>query len=359
MQPPSILILGNHPASGYSMHRFARELAKAYAARGWLVTQRSPTDRLSRRFRSRPIEKLVAYVESLIFFPAQLLADGGARRNIHVADHSNALWLLFLGGRRRTVVTCHDLIAVRAALGELPEHRTRWTGRIYQQLVLRGLRRADTVHTVSDATAVDVARLAGNVRITTVRHPVSVTTPASASRTGPYLLIVSSSGWRKRRERAVEVWKRLRDTSRWPKLRLVVVGADLSEREVGNSAHLAADIVCLSGLSDEELFAAYANATALLQVSKYEGFGWPIVEANAMGTPALCTDDAVFREVAGGAGTFIPEDLEEVDWDAIATHVSSPSARDAAKANAERFTFDAFATGIDEIARSTFGVRNA
>lgn len=337
------------------MHRFARELTRAYEEQGWGVTCRAPKGYLSVRLRSKPAAKLAAYVENLVIFPARVLASRHTPRHIHIADHSNALWLLALRGRRSTVVTCHDLIAVRAALGEFPEHRTRWTGRLYQRLVLRGLQRADAVHTVSDATATDVARLAGSERITTVRHPVSVTAPAPTSRTQPYLLVVSSSGWRKRRERAVEVWRRMRATSAGSNLKLVVVGADLSEREVGDFVQLASDIRCVSGLTDEELFATYANATALLQVSKYEGFGWPIIEANAMGTPAICTDDVVFREVAGTAGSFIPEDLNKMDWEELATHVSDPAAREAALENAGRFTFEAFASGIDEIARSTFG----
>lgn len=48
------------------------------------------------------------------------------------------------------------------------------------------------------------------------------------------------------------------------------------------------------------LFALYANATALIQPSVYEGFGIPPLEAMSMGTQAVISDIEVFREIYSG-----------------------------------------------------------
>jgi glycosyltransferase involved in cell wall biosynthesis len=51
----------------------------------------------------------------------------------------------------------------------------------------------------------------------------------------------------------------------------------------------------------ELLEALYNRAHALLFPSRFEGFGWPIAEAQACGCPVLCRDAAPMSEVAGGA----------------------------------------------------------
>ncbi len=57
---------------------------------------------------------------------------------------------------------------------------------------------------------------------------------------------------------------------------------------------------------DETLRALYDRAALLVSPSIYEGFGLPLVEAMAAGTPVVCSDIPVFREVAGDAAAFVP-----------------------------------------------------
>ena len=69
----------------------------------------------------------------------------------------------------------------------------------------------------------------------------------------------------------------------------------------------------VNGASDEQYESALLAATALVTASRDEGFGLPVVEAQALGTPVLVSDIPIFREIGGpGAGYFHPDRVEEV-----------------------------------------------
>ena len=66
-------------------------------------------------------------------------------------------------------------------------------------------------------------------------------------------------------------------------------------------------------VSDKELTNLYKNATALVFPSLMEGFGLPGVEAMRIGTPVVCSDIPVFREIYGEACLkFNPRDPEDI-----------------------------------------------
>jgi glycosyltransferase involved in cell wall biosynthesis len=67
-------------------------------------------------------------------------------------------------------------------------------------------------------------------------------------------------------------------------------------------------LVLHDGASDADYRAVLRTATALVHASRDEGFGIPLVEAMALGTPVVVSDIPVFREVAGGAGVYVDPD---------------------------------------------------
>jgi len=66
----------------------------------------------------------------------------------------------------------------------------------------------------------------------------------------------------------------------------------------------------LTGVSDETLRALYSMAGALVFPSIAEGFGWPILEAQACGCPVMTTNAPAIRETSGGAAIHV----EEGNW---------------------------------------------
>ena len=85
---------------------------------------------------------------------------------------------------------------------------------------------------------------------------------------------------------------------------LVFVGLRLTPtlRSLGEELGIIDRIVEVEGASNDLLEALYNGAVALLYPSRFEGFGWPIIEAQACGCPVICADREPMAEVAGDAG---------------------------------------------------------
>ncbi len=65
------------------------------------------------------------------------------------------------------------------------------------------------------------------------------------------------------------------------------------------------------GVDNAVLQAAYSRARAFLYPSLAEGFGWPLIEAQACGCPVITTDEPPMNEVAGDAAVYLPR----LEWD--------------------------------------------
>lgn len=75
----------------------------------------------------------------------------------------------------------------------------------------------------------------------------------------------------------------------------------------------AGSLEFFNGASDEQYEKALKDATALVTASRDEGFGLPVVEAMALGTPALLSDTTIFREIGGEAAVYFdPDDVQSV-----------------------------------------------
>ena len=85
------------------------------------------------------------------------------------------------------------------------------------------------------------------------------------------------------------------------------------------------DRLCLTGhVSDEELARLYAGASCFLYPSLYEGFGLPVLEALASGTPVVTSDRASLPEVVGDAGLSVsPQDVDALA-DAVTRVLTDP-----------------------------------
>ena len=96
-------------------------------------------------------------------------------------------------------------------------------------------------------------------------------------------------------------------------------------------------------MSDDALHALYAGAQVVWYPSRYEGFGLPIVEAMACGTPVVGSNSSSIPEIAGDAAVLAPATQPAAHADAITDLLRDSRARAAftaaGLARAPRFTW--------------------
>jgi glycosyltransferase involved in cell wall biosynthesis len=322
-----IALIGNYaPDRQESMQRYAQMLATGLVTAGHDVRFAVPRQVLNRRGHAAVgIWKWLGYLDKYGVGLAELGDAARAADVVHICDHSNAVYVPRQSATPH-VVTCHDLLAVRAALGEDTDCPASFAGTWLQKAILRGLTRADAVTCVSRATLGDARRLLAGYRGQLMVVPNALNHPyrqlssdaVSASLSGipglrdgvPYVLHVGSNLRRKNRPVALEAVASI--SARWPG-RIAFAGEPLSEELRFRARKLGVEdrVVEVARPDNRLLEALYGGALALVFPSRFEGFGWPIAEAQAAGCPVICSDRHPFPEVAGGAAIMCAADDHE------------------------------------------------
>ena len=211
------------------------------------------------------------------------------RAQPRVGHYQHALPLRTVG---RSVVTVHDLSFERD-----PELMPRKDRFVFRTTVPRSARRAERVIAVSERTRDDLVELYGipTDKIRVIPHGVDPAFAPGDGAVGGYLLFVGAVQKRKDPRAAVEAALDLG-------MPLVVVGPEREPELAEELRGLGAD---LRGYVEKpELAELYRAAACLVVPSRYEGFGLPVLEALASGTPVVATPDAALVEVAGDAAVY-------------------------------------------------------
>lgn len=148
----------------------------------------------------------------------------------------------------------------------------------------------------------------------------------------PYFVMLGTIEPRKNHLLLLHLWRQMIETDPDRTPRLVLVGRRGWENEavfnlLDRAPFLRRHIIECSGLDDSELLALLRGARALLSPSFAEGFGLPVAEALAAGTPVLASSLAAHREVGGAAADYL-DPLDGLGWlEAIRAYSSEPSPR--------------------------------
>jgi glycosyltransferase involved in cell wall biosynthesis len=307
-----VLLVGNYEFDGStSMRIWANTLLRELLVLGIDATLIAPKPVLGRlRPASSGFGKWLGYCDRFLIFPRALKAAASQADVVHICDHGGAMYALRLKGKP-VLVTCHDMLTVRGALGELPEMKSSIFGRYLQRWIRHGVRSADLVACVSHFTFDDVHRilkLDGNLRVVlnALNYPFQKIPSAEADLRladvagidRPFILHVGSSQKRKNREGVLRVFAQV---ARELDIKLVFAGEPLTppQLKLARDLHITDLIVQLVKPDVRIIEALYNRAVALLFPSRYEGFGWPSIEAQACGCPVVASDIPPLLEAVG------------------------------------------------------------
>ena len=342
----TVLLVGNYETDRQeSMQRFANVLAADLPGQGVAAEVCRPTPFFGRlRPSASGFGKWLGYVDKFLLFPVllkrrtrNLAKRCRAKKSaflVHICDHSNAIYTRYLGGVSH-LVTCNDMLAIRSAHGEIQQNATRWSGQKLQTMILSGLNRAQAVACISEATRGDLLRLStlaeGQIRVIYMGqnyryHPLpraeawkmiqqklpngrgSLSLPLGF----PFLLHVGGNQWYKNRIGVLKIYAVLREqlaaNGKTDIPKLVMIGPEwipTMKDFIEQHPELRDEILSLQGVDNEELGALYSAAELLLFPSLQEGFGWPIIEAQACGCRVVTTDKAPMTEVGGESPVYL------------------------------------------------------
>ena len=318
------------------MERFADELERSLAssnlirARSFVLHESSLAARLGLRTIDSYLCRFVRYPISARFLRTDVY---------HIVDHGYGHVAALLPPAR-TVVTCHDLMLLRAVEGDAgfaPPSRSvvrfRWSTSF--------LRRVAHVVCDSEATRADVIRLVGVEPARTSVIPLGVEErfrsldPAHRSRVAEevrgsadhVVLHVSTGNPYKNVPGTLRVLAEVKKAGL--RIALARVGAPLSADEVRLARELGVerDVIELGRVSDDRLIELYNAADLLLFPSHLEGYGLPVLEAMACGTPVVASTAASLVEIAGDAVLAAsPTDVESLATAVVSILSSSPLA---------------------------------
>lgn len=311
------------------------------------ISQLAPAD----RFRlildpraPRPLLQRTNVEERSVIFQANSLPTllwPSFLADLRWADVFHATFnLLGRGVQCATVVTLHDLIWL---FSPLSSERLTWLSPaqmlFYRNGIMRALKSATRIVCISKATADSVACIwpEAKKRLRVIYHGVSkrfcppvdiqdVQRRAAQilNTEAPYFLVMGQNAPSKNHE-AVE--KAFVESGLNRNHRLVLVqrlfgpassARELSDRKLG--------IVRLPAISGCDALTLLQGARALVQFSRFEGFGMPALEAMACGTPVLASDTPALVELLAGAGLCVPLDVRDLA-DALRRLAAEPSLR--------------------------------
>ncbi|MFQ2235985.1 glycosyltransferase family 4 protein [Aeromonas dhakensis] len=223
----------------------------------------------------------------------------------------------------KTVLVVHDLIFMKS-FKELPFSVSLYQvlGRLYRRFVVpRLIKKADYIITVSHYTKGEILKhYSPKAEIEVIPNAISskwlnhIVQPLSQR--SNYFITVAGEAPSKNLNRLLAAYANYVKQVQYP-TPLKIVGVKSSYHKqfqlLANKFEVGSYIEWIGYISNEELISLYSNAKGFIFASLFEGFGIPLIEAMAVGTPISCSNTTSLPEVVGDcAYQFSPLSIEEI-----------------------------------------------
>jgi glycosyltransferase involved in cell wall biosynthesis len=319
------IVLFTHPSflEHQSMPRYANMLQNGMQERGHKVVVWTP----KARFYKLPLikfKKWLGYIDQYIIFPIEvkLKLRKCSKDTLFVfADQALGPWVPLVKNRNH-IVHCHDFLALKSALGTIPENPTSFSGKQYQNYIRNGFSKGKYFISISKKTQQDLHEfhrgkiLNSAVCYNGLNRPFQELSPLDSrsllekklniALSDGYIMHIGGNQYYKNRKGVLEIYDSWRSINN-KKIPLILIGSEPSDElsDLRLESLFKEDIHFITNLSDEYINSAYSGAICLLFPSLDEGFGWPIVEAMASGCPVITTNRSPMNEVGGTAAFYI------------------------------------------------------
>ena len=356
---------------------YVAELAGALAAEpdvelalfhGWGWSAALPEAAMPGYSRLTPLLRKIPGAYQARRWMEQKRFDQGRKQTIDLY-HEPSLWPLSFDGP--TVITLHDLTHLH-----YPETQPPARLREIERRLVDGVQRASLILTDSQYIADEAQQHFGlpaqrfvvaPLGVASRFHPrepeaIDAVLKAHGVEAREYFLCVGTLEPRKNLTLALRAHARLPEAirQRFPLLIVGMAGWQRDQFSEEMQRALATGHVCLLGyLPDEQVAQLLAGARGLIFPSLYEGFGLPVLEAMASGTPVILTQRSAMPEVAGAVGNYIgpedPDGLCEAMTRLIDDQAHWQACREAGLQQARLFTWERCATITANAYRQALG----
>ena len=267
-----------------------------------------------------------------------------------------------------TVATVHDIIPRLQMDGHFPSAPSIGRGAKWIiQRGLKGLGSSTMIAADSESTAMDLKKAGVNPTRGIVVAPLAIETElfSNPTRTNvdanarPYIFHIGNNGFYKNRIGAIQILKTMKS-----EVDLVMAGPppiDSLLQAVDGSG--LKDRIRFEVFPDQShLVSLYKHASSLVFPSLYEGFGWPPLEAMALGCPVVSSDAGSLPEVVGNAGVVTSSENYEQMGQACDRIMSNPGYRQSlverGKAHVKNFTLKQLARKMQDCYRCAVGAKH-
>jgi glycosyltransferase involved in cell wall biosynthesis len=320
------IVLFTHPSflEHQSMPRYANMLLNGMQERGHKVVVWTAQPRFYKLPLLKSLKKWLGYIDQYLVFPIEVkfkLRNCSNDTLFVFADQALGPWVSLVKDRKH-IVHCHDFLALKSALGTIPENPTSFTGKLYQNYIRNGFSTGKYFISISKKTQEDLHRLhrgkivSSAVCYNGLNRPFQALSPIDSrsllktklniALSDGYIVHIGGNQYYKNRLGVIEIYETWRSNYKGEKP-LILIGSEPSDELsfLREKSLFKDDIHFVTDLSDDYINSAYSGASCLLFPSLDEGFGWPIIEAMASGCPVITTNKAPMNEVGGMAAFYI------------------------------------------------------
>jgi glycosyltransferase involved in cell wall biosynthesis len=321
-----IILIGNYPKDNQeSMQKFSLMLQSGFRAAGLKCNIWYPIIFFGRITKSTisGFGKWLGYLDKYVIFPIVLilktLFSNSNTVIYHICDHSNAVYLPYIRGNKKGI-TCHDVLAIRGALGYSDAHcEATYFGKILQKWILSNLGKAERVAAVSELTFKQLGGLTNidnktkwqviynsfNAYFCQIDNKIVQERLSHFNLNNKsYILHVGSALPRKNRKLLLQMTAEL--GNKWDGF-ICYAGEPIEDEllDLATKLGLKGRIISVVKPDHETLVTLYNGCESFIFPSFSEGFGWPIIEAQSCGVPVIASSVEPMNEISGGAAISI------------------------------------------------------